>query len=125
MSSRPQLDPINVLPNGDMSQASLTSAVTIIKKISMMSYACSWAGTAPVGTISVQVSNDYTINSAGVTANPGTWSTLTLSGPTNVSGNSGTGFIDLDQLAAYAIRLVYTKTSGTGVLNVVANGKVA
>lgn len=131
MSYRPQLSPFKVITNGDMSAASITSAVTVIQKISMMSYAYSWAGTSPVGTIAVQVSNDYALDPNGSVANAGTWNTLTFnlngsavtSAP--VSGNSGSGFIDIDQTGAYAIRTVYTKTSGTGTLQATVNGKVA
>lgn len=114
-----------------MSQASITSTVSIIQNLSMLSYALSWAGTAPIGVVTVQVSNDYTQNGAGVVQNAGTWTTLQFSyngsvvSSIPVTGNTGTGFIDIDALAAYAMRLVYTKTSGTGTLQAVINGKVA
>lgn len=91
----------------------------------MISYALSWAGTSPVGAASVQVSNDYSVNTAGIVVNAGTWTTLTLSAPTTISGNTGNGFIDVDATAAYAMRLIYTATSGTGTLQVVANAKVS
>lgn len=92
----------------------------------MVSYDISWAGAAPVGDISVQVSNTYAVNDQGEPLNNGaTWSTITLSSPTSVSGNTGTGFIQLSDLGAYAIRLVYTPTSGTGTLKATVVGKVA
>ncbi len=114
-----------------MSTATLTSLVTIIQNISMLSYAVSWSGSTPVGTITVEVSNDYSQNVNGSVRNAGTWTALTfsVSGSTAsslpVSGNTGTGFIDIDQLGAYAVRLKYTKVSGTGTLQSVINGKVA
>lgn len=131
MSTRPQLSPFLVITNGDMSLASLTSSVTIIQKISMLSYAYSWVGSTPVGTIIVQVSNDYSVNPMGNVNNAGTWNTLTFNvagTPTSsiaVSGNTGNGFVDIDQLGAYAIRTVYTKGSGTGTLQCTINGKVS
>ncbi len=131
MSSRPLLSPQSVITNGDMSTATLTSLVTIIQNISMLSYAVSWSGSTPVGTITVEVSNDYSQNVNGSVRNAGTWTALTfsVSGSTAsslpVSGNTGTGFIDIDQLGAYAVRLKYTKVSGTGTLQSVINGKVA
>lgn len=124
MSSRPQLQPHPVIVNGDMS-GDLVSDVTIIQKLSQISYAVSWAGTTPVGVISVQVSNDYSQNADGTVRNAGTWNTLVLSAPTNVSGNTGNGFIDITATAAYAIRLIYTATSGVGLLQATINAKVA
>lgn len=123
MSSRPLFTPHTVVDAGDMS-ADIISDPTIITNLSMFSYAISWAGTAPVGTMSVQVSNDYSQNAAGKVMNAGTWTTVTLSAPTPVTGATGNGFIDIDATAAYAIRAVYTATSGTGELTVVAVGKV-
>lgn len=131
MSTRPQIAPDPAIVNGDMSAASITSKVSIIQKISMLSYSYSWAGTSPVGTIIVQVSNDYSLNANGTVANAGTWNTLTLNvGGTPatsiaITGNTGTGFVDIDQTGAYAIRTVYTKTSGVGTLQAVINGKVS
>jgi hypothetical protein len=125
MSSRPILSPFQVIINGDMSQATVTSAVTVIQNVSMASFDISWTGSSPVGVINVQVSNTYSKNVDGTVKNPGNWTTLTLSASTSVSGNTGTGFIDIDQLSSYAIRLQYVKTSGTGTLNATITGKVA
>lgn len=124
MSSRPQLAPYTVIENGDMA-TSLTSQVTIIQKLSMISYTCRWVGSSPVGEMVVEVSNDYSQNADGTERNPGTWVTLPLSSTPTVSGNADGGFIDIDAQAGYAIRIRYERTSGTGTLNVVANGKVA
>lgn len=97
----------------------------------MISYSLSWAGTSPVGTVSVQASNDYAVYPDGTVKNAGTWSTLTLSvngSPVStiaISGNTGNGLIDLNSCAAYAIRLIYTRTSGSGTMQAVINAKVA
>ncbi len=131
MSSRPLFRPASVITNGDMSQATITSAVTLLSNMSMASYGLSWTGTSPIGTAEVQVSNDYSIYPGGTVNNAGTWTTLTLSvmgTPATtiaITGNTGTAFIDLDQLAGWAIRLKYTKTSGVGTLQAVINGKVS
>lgn len=124
-SSRPIFAPYPVITNGDMSQATIISKVTVIQNLSMASYDISWTGTAPVGTLTVQVSNTFTQNADGSVRTAGNWTTLTLSTPTTVSGATGNGFIDIDANAGYAIRLVYTRTSGTGVLNATINGKVS
>lgn len=131
MSFRPELKPFPVIENGNMASTSIIGDATIIQKISMLSYAFSWAGSSPVGELSVQVSNDYALDAQGAVSNAGTWTTLLLNvagspaASIAVSGNTGTGFIDIDTCGAYAIRPVYTKTSGTGTLQGTINGKVS
>lgn len=124
MSSRPQAAPFSVITNGAMS-ANITSKPTIIQKLSMIAYDISWTGTAPVGVMSVQVSNTYSENADGTVKNAGSWTTLTLSTSPAVSGSTGNGIIDVDATGAYAMRIVYTRTSGTGVMNAVICAKVA
>lgn len=130
MSSRPLIKPHSVITDGSMA-GNITSDVTIIQQVSVMSYGYSWAGTSPVGTMSVQVSNDYSIDPGGAVLNAGTWTTMDLiyGGATvtsvPVTGNTGNGMIDLGLIGTYAIRTVYTRTSGTGTLQCKINAKVA
>lgn len=124
MSSRPQFSPFYVILDGNMA-TSLTSKVTIIQKLSLISYSISWIGTSPVGTMSVEVSNDFQENSDGSIKNAGTWTALPLDVSAPVSGNADHGFIDIDLQAAYAMRLVYTRTSGTGLMRAVIASKVS
>jgi hypothetical protein len=93
----------------------------------MVSYDIAWsAGSTPIGTITVQVSNSYEQNADGSVRTAGNWTTLTLTGGNPaVSGTSGNGFIDLGMVSAYAIRLVYTRSSGSGTLTVIVNAKVS
>ncbi len=131
MSTREKIKPYAVIQNGNMSQATITSSPTIIFGISIVSYGYSWAGTSPVGSVSVQLSNDYSLDSVGVVLNAGTWNTISFdlagsvvtSAP--VSGNTGNGLIDVALTGAYAIRTVYTKISGVGTLQAVITGKVS
>lgn len=129
MSSRPVLRPFQVLTAGSMA-GNLTSSVTVLQSVTKLSYALSWTGTSPVGTVSVQASNDYSISGVGVVSNTGTWTTLTLSYNGNsvttvpVTGNTGNGFIDVIT-AAYAVRLIYTAASGVGSLTVTISGKIS
>lgn len=131
MSTRSNLRPQSVITSGDMSLASLTSAPTILQSLTVGSYTYSWAGTAPVGNISVEISNDYALNTDGSVKIAGTWTAIyfTLNGNSvvnaaPVSGNSGTGVIEWSS-GAYAIRTIYTKVSGTGTLQAIFNGKVS
>ncbi len=122
MSSRRPITPHPVITNGNMS-ADITSAVSIIQSTSMISYDVSWTGTAPVGVMAVQVSNSYSQNADGTVKNAGNWTDLVLSSTPTVSGSPGNGFID--ECAAYAIRIQYRRTSGTGTMQVIVSGKVS
>lgn len=123
MASRPLIKPNPVIVNGDGS-GNLVSNPTIINQLSIMSYSAVWTGTL-VGTFSVEVSNDYSLDASGKTFNAGTWSALTLSGSIAPAGSPGNGFIDIFGTGAYAIRLVYTATSGAGTINALFCAKVA
>lgn len=131
MSQRPQFSPYPAI-NAVSMAASITSTVTVIQKLSMPSYSYSWTGSSPVGTITVDISNDYTQNSDGTVRNAGTWTSIyfqldgmTMVNSAPVSGASGTGFIDVPITGAYAIRTVYHRVSGTGTLTSVINAKVS
>ncbi len=110
---------------------SITSAATILQMLSLVSYSFSWAGSSPVGIINVQVSNDFSLDAGGGIKNAGTWNTVTveINGTTlsdiPVTGSTGTGFIDITATAAYAMRVVYTRTSGSGTLQAILAAKVA
>lgn len=122
MSSRPILPSNSVITNGDMS-ADITSKVSIMSNVSMLSYDISWTGTSPIGVAAVQVSNTYQQNMAGGQQTLGNWTTIPLS-VTNITGNSGTGIIEIPETSSYAIRLIYTRTSGTGTMQATIHGKV-
>ncbi len=132
MSSRPFLKRSPIIVDGDMSLASITSPVTILQMLTVGTYAYSWAGAAPVGTLAVEISNDYSIDPAGTVLNAGTWIAVyfTLNGGATpvasapVTGSPGSGVIEFTT-GAYAIRTIYTRTSGTGLLQAVINCKVA
>ncbi len=137
MSTRTALRPQEVIPSLQASPAStgsmatsITSAPTLMQSLTLLNYQVVWSGSTPVGTIAVEASNDCEVlPSGGVTG--GTWHPvpLDLAGVSVTSipltGNTGKGMIDIDGLAAFATRLVYTRTSGTGTLTVTVNGKVA
>lgn len=115
-----------------MSATTITGTPTVLQSITKFSYEVSWTGTSPVGTLAVQVSNTYATDATGGSNNSGTWTTvpLDLNGTgvvttVPISGNTGNGFIDVTVQAGYAVRLLYTKASGTGSLTATINGKVA
>lgn len=124
MSSRPVFLPYPVITNGDMS-GNLLSKITIVKMLSLVSYSVSWSGASPIGVMSVEVSNDYAQNTDGSVLNAGTWNTLPLDVPAAVANNTDNGFIDIDLNGGYAMRLRYTRTSGTGTMQAIISCKVA
>lgn len=122
MSTRPIIKPFPVFSNSSMA-TSLTSPATIISNLSGVGYDISWTG-SPTGTFSVQISNTVTLNAQGAVATAGSWTTLTLSSSISAAGSADNAFINLAGVEAYAIRLVYTRSSGTGTLNATISGKV-
>lgn len=138
MSTRTTLRPQVVIPspqgspaNSGAMTANITSAPTVLQGLSELSYGYSWTGTSPIGTMSVQVSNDYSVLPNGTVNNAGTWNTIPIllssgsvatSAP--VTGNTGNGFFDV-ATAAYAVRTIYTFSSGTGALTATIAGKVS
>lgn len=107
-----------------MSQSSITSAVTSILNMDNIGIEFTWSGTSPVGTCSVEVSIDYAQDGQGNVTNSGTWTALTISPTLSVSGNSGSIYVDINQISAPWIRSKYTKTSGTGTLQCYIAGKM-
>lgn len=131
MSTRTGLRPTVVIDEVSMG-ADIASTPTILQSLSRVSYEVVWSnGSTPVGTLSVQLSNDYALNPDGThVANSGTWTSMYLnvngtpSTTVSVSGNTGNVFIDIDGTAAYAIRLIYTRVSGDGTMTATIAGKV-
>lgn len=129
MSTRTNLRPQIVLNAASMA-VNQTSIPTILQSLSCGSYSISWTGSSPVGNLSLQVSDDYSLNANGTVNNPGTWDTapVSVSGTSvttiPIMGNTGNGFIDILGTGAYAVRLMYVATSGTGALSIIVNGKV-
>lgn len=139
MSTRPGIGPQTVIPNkygspsnGSSMATNITSAISLLKDISLPAYTYSWTGTSPVGTLAVQVSNDYSQDGQGNVLNAGTWNPIyfqlngsSIVNSVPVTGNTGIGAIDVPITGFYAIRTVYTATSGTGTLTAIINAKVS
>lgn len=128
MSDEARYGPCQITRNESMS-GNITSQVIIKVPLSKWNFQINWSGTSPVGTIKVQTSLDYSQNIDGSVKNAGTWndmpfllSTGELVTSMPVSGNTGIGTIDILSNAAYAIRVVYTRTSGTGTIQMYAHG---
>lgn len=121
-NQRYALAPYLVVTAGDMSLATVTSKATNILYLSTIAYQWNFSGT-PTGAFSVQVSLDYAQDSQGNISNAGNWNTLTLTGSPAAAGSAGSQAANIPTLGFPWIRTVYTKSSGTGTLNVYISGK--
>ena len=124
MSAKTFIKPFKVLSSGDMSQASLTSAITAVQMVDNISYQFVFTGT-PTGTFTIQVSADYAPGTGpnSEPINPGHWDTLPITPALLALGTDGSIFVDLNQMGCPWIRAVYTKTSGTGTVDMFITAK--
>lgn len=107
--------PIPIITAGDMSLASLTSTTLPLQFEDNVGLQFVWTG-APVGTIAVQVSLDQT----NWTDIPSTAFVGTYPVP---GTTTSPGYLDMALLSAAYMRVIYTRTSGTGTLNLMAVAK--
>lgn len=96
-----------IIDSEDMS-ADITSDSTDVTNTDNIGIIVSWTGTSPVGELFVQVSNDN--------GTPTTWVNLDFGAAINISGNSGSHDISINQLPYSKLRLFYNRTSGSGSL---------
>lgn len=129
MSDRPLLAPNLQTPliNASSMGTSITGPVTFLKGLSGICYDIKWTGT-PVGVFTIEVSNTYAQNPDGSVKTAGNWTVIpsaSFAGTYPVpSGSASNGMIEVVGTETNCIRLVYTRTSGTGALTVVPCGKV-
>lgn len=116
------LRPVTIFSAVSMA-SSATSSVVEIRNQDNVGIQLTWTGT-PVGTFAVQVSSDHLEDLKGNVLTPGNWVSLPLSPAISASGSGDTAYIDLNQISAMYVRVVYTAGSGAGSLTgiVVAKG---
>lgn len=98
--------------------STLTSQITEIRGFDNIAYEVDFSGT-PIGTFTVEVSNSYD----PITNPNATFVVLVLSPTPVASGSSGVIGIDINQSGFKYIKLTYTNTSGSGVLQAYISGK--
>lgn len=102
--------------NATTMAASATSPVIVIAYMDNIGIQLQWTG-APVGTFSFEISLDYAASQpGGAVSNTGTWIPLAVSPSITASGSADQAYVEINQSAATAIRIKYTRTSGTGAL---------
>lgn len=90
--------------------ADITSPVQQLTQMAMCAIQASWSGTAEVGSLRLQISNDNIV-----------WSDYSGSG---VAVNGDGNFLwNILSTSFQYIRVVYSFTSGVGTLNITVNGK--
>ncbi len=105
------------ITSGNMASTTVTSEVTNVEGLDNIGIQLNWSGSSPIGTFAVQVSADYAQDYLGNVTNTGNWVALAISPAVAATGTSpDTAFIALNQVPAPWIRVVYTRTSGTGTL---------
>lgn len=115
MAGKSSLIQFQNIRNGDMS-GSITSRVTGVQYLDNIAIQLNVTTADAVGTFEVQVSLDYAQDSQGNVTNAGNWIGLNLSGTPTVASTNEQFFIDINQVPAPWVRVVYTRTSGTGTV---------
>lgn len=105
-----------IITSGDMSQASITSEVVPITLGDNVGIQLNFTGT-PEGTFEVQVSIDHMQDMNGNVSVAGNWIPLTFSSVPSATGSADEIYLDMNQLSAPWLRVVYTRSAGSGTLN--------
>jgi hypothetical protein len=72
-----------------------------------------WTGTT-AGAFAVQVCQDYDPTNTS----SGTWVSMTLPSTPTAAGSADSAIVDLNQIGACWLRVVFTRTSGTGTATI-------
>lgn len=115
---------IAIFTNGDMS-GNLTSQAFSLYQVYIWSAQFTFTG-APVGTLSVQVSDDPGSENTGDSQTPTHWTNLTQAAPNALPiaiAAAGDATINSDPAGYNWIRFIYTFTGGTGSMSGQLNTK--
>lgn len=115
------LEPQQIITNGSMA-GNLTSTIMEVKQQDNIGIQLNWTGT-PVGTFTVLVSMDHVRDIYQNVLVAGNFISLPLSPAITASGSGDIAYIDLNQLSAAYVEVIYTRTSGTGTLNAFITAK--
>lgn len=103
--------------------ATVNSSVADLRDIDNASVQFIWySGSTPVGAVNIQGSNQV-VSSATSVASWTDLSTSIYAGSAAVSGNTGSVLFNLANTGYRWIRAVYTRTSGSGTIDINFNGK--
>lgn len=112
------LAPYHAITAGDMSGNITQLTPTNIQFMDNVAIQLNFTGT-PTGSFSIQGSLDY-----NPVTGAGNWVALTLTPSPGASGAAASILIDMNQLSFPWIRVVYTASSGSGILDAWISGKM-
>lgn len=120
MASHFRLGKCHIITNGVMTGTNvLTSSTVHILNLDNIFLQANVTGT-PNGSISIQVSGDHVEDQEGNVLVAGNWIEVVALPVVGAAVNFGE---DLNQLGAPWLRIQYTNTSSTGVINAFVSGK--
>jgi hypothetical protein len=111
------------LVNSQSMASSFTSLATNIQYYDNIGIQFLWTGT-PTGTFDIQVSADHQTDQNGNVIVVGNWVSLGVTPQPSASGSSGSWYVDLNQLSAPFVRVVYTASGGAGNATITIVGKM-
>lgn len=109
------LKPVHLINAASMA-ISITSEAQEIQNQDNIGIQLNWTGT-PTGPFAIQISADHLQDIEGNIQVAGHWITLPLSPAISASGSPDSAYIDLNQMSARYMRIVYTSVSGAGTLD--------
>lgn len=115
------LRPVALFTNTSMT-TDQTSVAVEIKNQDNVGIQITWSGT-PEGDFSVQISSDHMQDIEGNITVPGHWVTIPLDPAISATGAPDDAYIDLNQMSAQYVRLVYSVTASTGTMTAIAVAK--
>jgi hypothetical protein len=119
------LNNYQIVSAGDLSQATVTSSVVNIQGLDNVGIQANITSGTASGTFDVQISADHKEDSNGNIITAGNWIELgTPYQATITSGSPANVYFDLNQLSSPFVRLLWTKSSGTGAFDAFAVGKM-
>lgn len=116
-----QLKPVHIIDNVSTATSITSGAVEILLQDNI-GIQLKWSGTT-AGTFAFQISADHLEDAEGNILNAGNWISLTVSPPIVAAGSPDDAYVDFNQLSARYIRIVFTRSGGTGALNAYVIGK--
>lgn len=116
------LQPVKIIDAQSMASG-ITSSAVEIKSQDNVGVQLHWTGT-PTGAFDIQISSNHRQDAEGNIQVPGNWISLVLNPTITASGSADDAYVDLNQMSALYMRIVYARSSGTGTLDayVVAKG---
>lgn len=123
MGRKSVLEPYKVIDGGDLAAATTTSLITNVEKLDAFTYIMQWDGSSVEGSSKVQVKQVAPFRGSGVFETD--WIDLDFGADIEVTGDTGGHTITVRNFGFTQSRIVYTKTTGTGELNVTIAGLVA